>query len=682
MARRTAFGLVIVALALRSERARDRTAPAVPAELPPEAADFTGRRQELRHLKRCHRRRRKSTVTLVYGPPGIGKSALVCRAAHRLSRHYPDGQLYVDLRGADAEPARPEEVLARFLRALGVPTTDTTGDLVELSAVFRTVTRRRRLLVVLDNAANAAQVRALLPTGGGCATLVTSRAYVEIGATDPLRLDVLPDTEAVALFARTWRHAESRRNDAAMVDVVRLCGGLPLALRIAASRLRLRPDWSVADFAARIGDQHRRLDELRLDDLAVRASFDLTYQQLAEPVARTFRAFGCYGGPAIAYETLALMIDVQPAEAARRLDVLCEAMLLQPAGASRYSGHDLLRIYAWELAHRPEHDAERITAVQRLASWYQTQAEHWSAQRIGYETPHPAGLDWFDGEWHGLVSAMEASAALGNHEVVWRTVEALNTTFRFRALWTPLRRLTELAVDAAAADGQPAALGTASRHLSHVLRHTGSTDEAIKLLQHAVELFEQADNPTEHVETLKNLGELYNILGRHTESMNAFTRAVELAVDCGELGQAASSLVQLGALYIRKGELDEALALFEAGEQMFQHIDDRSGLTWVQYYIAGAYGLLGRYEEACERLRSGLKDVTVREELSGQAWFLRALGRTASLQGDWPVAVEAFKQEVTVVRRMKVDTAGAEAELAAARRRTMMPRAAQHSGWL
>jgi tetratricopeptide (TPR) repeat protein len=660
-----------------------------PRQLPPDIADFTGRKAELRTIVKAHRKRRRGmrrrhsgSVSLVYGPAGVGKSALVRRVGYALSPAFADGQLYVDLRGADPASARAEHVLANFLRALGVPDDEIRDGLPQLSASFRTLTRRLRLLVVLDNAADTAQVRPLLPAGNRCATLVTSRTFLALDGVPAMRLDVLPATDAALLYARASHAAPREAAESAVAEMLQLCGGLPLALRIAGARLRLRPDWSAADLAERMRDQRRRLDELQLGDLAVRASFQLTYQTLPPALAQAFRAVGRYGGTTIGVAAAARLIGADEPTARRCLDGLVEAMLLQPSTMQRYAAHDLLRLFAWEQAHRPEFQGERAAADRRLGAWYCQQAEYWFRRRTGAETPDRAGLEWFDQEWSGIVTAVEASFDAGAWTVVWRTVNALSDSFRYRSLWLPLLRLCELAVTAAAADARLDAQGMASRHLSQVLRHVGERSQVIDQLLKTVELFEAAQDPQEQAETLKNLGEMYRIVGEHQLAVAAYTRSIEIAVHNGAHVQVASAVVQLGAAYMERGDFTSALALYEAGETMFGHLGERPGLGWVQYYFGGAYCLLGRYEEAQQRLARGLASAVERDDLSGQAWFLRAIGRTAVLQRRWAAAQDAFRREVAICRMMKADPGGAQVELDAARKRRMVPRTEQPNGWI
>ena len=277
----------------------------VPRQLPPDVASFTGREPELVQLDRALAAAGRDgpvVISAIEGTGGIGKSALAVHAAHRLAGRFPDGQLYVDLHGATAglQPLAPLEVLGRFLRTLGAEPAAVPADLEEASAAFRSRVAGRRLLVVLDNAVDAAQVRPLLPAAAGCGVLVTSRQLLASldGATH-LHLDILPAGDATQLLGRVAGEQRVAAEPQAAAEVARLCGYLPLALRIAGARLAARPGWPLAALAERLADAQRRLDELEVAEAGVRASYDVSYRQLqasSEALDRAAaEAFGLLG---------------------------------------------------------------------------------------------------------------------------------------------------------------------------------------------------------------------------------------------------------------------------------------------------------------------------------------------------------------------------------------------------
>ncbi|MFD9940660.1 BTAD domain-containing putative transcriptional regulator [Nonomuraea sp. NPDC059023] len=331
------------------------TAGPLPAQLPGDIPDFTGRRAAVEAVEELLR----TGVVAISGLGGVGKTALAVHVAHRVRERYPDGQLHVDLRGAGADPADPALVLERFLDALGAGRVPPGPD--ERAALLRTLTVDRRVLFLLDNAASAAQVRPLLPSGPGSGVLVTSRARLSdlIGARH-VDLDVLTEREAVALFTAVARTPSGRT----AARVVEACGYLPLAVRVAGARLAARPRWSVEDLLARLSAQ--RLGELRVGDLGVEASFALSYDQLGEELARGFRRLAVPDSAELTVELAAAVLGRDARDAERTCEELVDLSLLESAAAGRYRYHDLLRDFA--LARTPE--AERRAALATVqASW-------------------------------------------------------------------------------------------------------------------------------------------------------------------------------------------------------------------------------------------------------------------------------------------------------------------------
>ncbi|MFB4270455.1 BTAD domain-containing putative transcriptional regulator [Nonomuraea sp. GTA35] len=303
-----------------------------------------------------------SRLLALHGPAGAGKSALALRAAHLAAGHYPDGRLYSDMQGCAPElaPLRPTEVLGRFLRALGVPHGDVPATQAEAAAVYQSMLADRRVLVFLDNAADAAQVAPLLPAGDGCAAVVTSRPMLSTLDAVHVSVGMLGQAESVRMLALLAGEARVAAEPAAAADIALLCGHQPLALRIAAARLAGRPDWSLARFAERLRDRGRRLDELQTAGLSVRSSFEASLAALKEcpgkdVAMRAFRLFGAADLPEIGLAHAAELLGVAAEEAEAALDELMKAHLLELIGADRFRMHELLRIFAGELATPLKH---------------------------------------------------------------------------------------------------------------------------------------------------------------------------------------------------------------------------------------------------------------------------------------------------------------------------------------
>jgi DNA-binding SARP family transcriptional activator len=358
--------------------AAEPATPPRPGLLPPDSADLVGRDCEADRLRRMLTEPHRATalpVAVVSGPPGVGKTALAVRVGHRLRDHFPDGQLYVDLRGDGPEPAAPVSVLGRFLRALGVPAERIPCGLDERAELYRTLLADRRVLVVLDDARNDAQLRPLLPGGPGCAVLVTARRALPGLGSGRLRLDVLDGTPALDLLGRIAGAERVEADPAAAAALVEACGRLPLALRIAAGRLARRPHRPVSWLVERLAEDATRLDELVLDDLAVRPALERGYAGLDDEARALLRRLALLNKADFGAWAAGALLDVADERGDDALERLVEAQLVDVAGTSpdgqlRYRLPDLVRSYALERAAELEPPAEADAAVGRVfAGW-------------------------------------------------------------------------------------------------------------------------------------------------------------------------------------------------------------------------------------------------------------------------------------------------------------------------
>jgi len=367
------------AVATARERGPVKRPPGhIPVQLPRDIDDFTGRGDELKRIEAImgaeNSAGRGVPVVTLTGAGGVGKSALAVRAAHRLADRFPDGLLYADLHGTGNHPVRPAELLARFLRALGVPGSAVPGSLDERAELYRNHLAGTRRLVVLDAAADEAQVRPLLPGGPGCAVLITSRSRLTaLAGSEVIALDVLGTADAVEFLAAvSGRHDDVAREPETAARIVELCDGLPLALRIVGAKLAARPHWPLSRMAHRLHDEQRRLDELTHGDLSVRHTIDLSYRAL-DPRAQTLlRRLALLDVPDFPSWAAAAVLETGDTEAEDLLDLLTDAQLVQATGRDR-AGHvrfrfpGLVRLHARERAYVDE-PAERAATVERAAA--------------------------------------------------------------------------------------------------------------------------------------------------------------------------------------------------------------------------------------------------------------------------------------------------------------------------
>jgi DNA-binding SARP family transcriptional activator len=439
----------------------------VPRLLPPDIPDFTGRIGQIEHLRsllagesRAEWEPTALVVAAIAGMGGIGKTALAVHAAHLTAESYPDGQLYVNLRGAEAAPLDAADVLARFLRATGIDSKAIPPDASERAELYRTHLAGRRVLVVLDNAASEEQIRPLLPGSPTCAVLITSRARLTgIEGARRIHQDVLPPDEAVELLVRAADREliPTQRGDA--TEIVQHCGLLPLAVRAAAARLAARPSWRLADLARMLRDQRSRLDQLAAGDLEVRASLALSYQGLDDETRRLFRLLGLFDVPDLPGWVAAAVLQTSMKRGVARVEALVDAHLLSDAGVDaagqrRYRFHDLVRLYAREHAEVEDSVAVQASAyIRGLGAWLAV-AEWMAAQVPGpclapihrsvprpqldfardWALSHEDPLVWFDAERAALMSVVRQACRLNLQELAFDLAGCLKKYFDLRGL--------------------------------------------------------------------------------------------------------------------------------------------------------------------------------------------------------------------------------------------------------
>ncbi|NUO96493.1 MAG: helix-turn-helix domain-containing protein, partial [Nonomuraea sp.] len=456
---------------LRPVWAEASKAGAAPAprrnDLPADLADFTGREPESALVEELLR---EAGAVAIDGMAGVGKTSLAVHVAHRLAPSFPDGGLYLDLRGftPGQEPLEPSAALGRLLGALGVA--HPPPDTAERAALWRSELSRRRALVVLDNAVDAEHVRPLLPGAGRSAVLVTSRnRLVSLDGVPPVSLEALPPADAASLFGRAA--GVDLAEEEAVAQVLRQCGGLPLALRMAGARLRHRPGWTVAVLAERLRDNAGRFDSV----------FGMSLHQLDAVQRRVFRLLGVLPGADFDAPAAAALADMTPARVTSVLEELVDAHLVQEPSPGRFRMHDLIRRYAADLAAEEEPQAD--AAVRRVLGHYLDQAAaHDRALPLGKEGPagDPAkAMAWFDTEYANLVACFDTAVRLGADEVAAGLPQAMRVWF-FRHRGTDDQvRLLEAAASAAGRLGRDRQRAALLVDLGFARAAAGRLDEAL-----------------------------------------------------------------------------------------------------------------------------------------------------------------------------------------------------------
>ncbi|MGW4910050.1 BTAD domain-containing putative transcriptional regulator [Streptomyces sp. NPDC004270] len=643
--------------------------PVRPAQLPATVPDFTGRSAFVSELSEvlASAEGRVMAVSALAGIGGVGKTTLAVHVAHRARTAFPDGQLYVDLQGTGPRAAEPETVLGSFLRALGTPDSSIPDSLEDRAALYRSVLDGRRVLVLLDNARDAAQVRPLLPGREGCAALVTSRVrMVDLAGAHLIDLDVMSPDEALALFTKIVSEERVASEREAALDVVAACGFLPLAIRIAASRLAARRTWTVSVLAAKLADERRRLDELQAGDLAVKATFELGYGQLEPAQARAFRLLGLADGPDISLAAAAAVLDLPTEATEDLLEALVDTSLLESAAPGRYRFHDLVRLYARACAERDEQPTgERESAMSRLLDFYlATAAGVYAIERPGDRTVehleptrypglsftgHREALDWLYSEADCLLACVRQNVSPAT---LRRSVDLLLASkdlaesganaHQFGAVATVIR-------DAAQAAGDARAEGRARTTLAQAHISAGRFDEAEEETRRAVDLTTDANDPWMDCNAPSERGIVAAYRSKNAEAEAFLQRTLTAYRADRNLPGEASALCNLSRVHLALGKVESAVKLAEAGVAIYRHMGLTVRVANGSYALGLALTQSGRSEEALHQLSEAL---VIFRDSRQRLWEGMTLFRLAEVQLDLgrpAVAAEHAEQSLSVL---------------------------------
>ncbi|MEW1692867.1 BTAD domain-containing putative transcriptional regulator [Streptomyces sp. NPDC091265] len=559
-----------------------------PADLLPRAPrGFHGRAAELAALSRAAAG--EAPVCLVTGPAGVGKTALALHWARRAPAAFPDGRLFADLRGfGDTGEPAPLEILREFLLALGVPPRRVPESVAAAAALFRSLTDRRSLLVVLDNARSSAQVRPLLPGGADCVTLITSRhrldGLVASDAARPVPLDVLGPPDGTALLAGVLGEERVLAEPVAARRLAELCGGLPLALRVTAARLAGRPHRTLAGTADELADERSRLTYLDVEDTGVSAALRLTVQQLPPEAVHHFTRLGHHPGSHFDPYTAAALAGSDPVAAAAALERLAAAHLVTETGPERWVLHDLVRLYArgLDLASGPaalvgvlDHCIATALAAADTAEpggepCFVLPQDYHRPTAVRDFTDRAAAMSWLANEREDLALAAAAARSAGLEDRAWRIILLQWPHVVWRALdgWTPM---LELALDAAVARSDPYAESRVRNLLGWVLSEEGRTAEAVALLEPSPGLARQAGDRLGEATALINLAIVQAEQGALDLALEGCGRARELARQEPDAHTEMLALQHLARMQLADGRpqdaLDSARTAFDLGPE-------------------------------------------------------------------------------------------------------------------
>jgi len=680
---------VVAASADKSAAGLAPASGSVPRQLPMDVTHFTGRDAELAALDAflAPEEGDRPAAMAIAGTAGVGKTALVVHWAHRVRDRFPEGQLFVNLRGYDpGSPMAPEQALEEFLRALEVPAERIPAGLGARAALYRSLLDGRRMLIVLDNANTAEQVRPLLPGSATCRVVVTSRSrlsgLIARGEASRVTLDLLPPAEAIALLRDVIGTARVAAEPESAAELASQCAYLPLALRIAAERVVTHPHVTLADLTGELAVVHDRLDLLATADeedeaTAVRAVFSWSYHTLPSDTARAFRLLGLHAGPDISAPAAAALTNTTPAQARRLLEILVGTHLIEETGADRYRFHNLLGVYAAECA-KEENDHNRDAAVRRVLTWYLHTGD--AADRIlnphrrripleGTEvacsplefTDYGQALDWCEAERANLVAATRQAAEADERVIACKLPLALWGFFNLRKHWDDLITTSNIGLTAAQHlhDRKVEAwtFGAVGMAYFYLRQH----EAAFAHYQRALAICGEIGDQWGEAISLTGLGAACFYLGRYEEAFDYSQRALPICQGIDDPWSETFALINLGAVHRKLQHFEDALDYFQRALAVVRLAHDRSGEATVLHNLGATYRDLERFEDALEYFQQAR--ITYREisDRWGEARTLLNIGdilqkfnQTEAAATYWRQALPIFEDFNDTVKAAKV----------------------------
>ncbi len=684
------------------------TATVPPECLPPDLTSFAGRDNEIRAIEELARQ--GALISAIDGMAGIGKTTLAVHVAHRLAPRFPDGQLFVDLHGftEGIDPTDPNDAIFRLLRQLGVPAESIPPDPEDRVALYRRRLAGTRTLILLDNVATEDQVRPLLPSVPGCFVLITSRRrLIGIDDVQPLPLDVLPATDGVALFHEIVGATRSAQEPGMAAEVVSLCDGLPLAIRIAGARLRARPTWSLAYLADRLRDSQYRLAELEAGQRSVAAAVQVSYKVVTGEQQRLFRLLGLHVGSHIDTYAAAALADIDLRDADRLLEALVDANLLQSDGPGHYHLHDLVRHHAAHLAEQQEPEQYRRDATLRLFDYWLVAANEANDMLLPHRpveltlTHRPAHLpplrtveqvlDWFEAQRPNLLLAISYSGRHGMDTHTWQLSFAIRHLPRRQGYVDDMLTTQQAALTASASQGDSAVraellatIGLGQWFLGNSERTVDCFDRALRMFRaighrhgeaqvltttglvywrlgryqdaldcHAAvdELAAELDDRTVWLNAVDLLGLIYWRLGRYLDVLELHRQAMAVADEIGSSRDKGDLLNAAGLAAVRLGRYDTILADQQRAMTIHGEHGSLSGQIHTHNIMGMALIRLGRPAEAQEHQRHALAISRQISDRWGEAHTLNIVGLATADLGDPITALGTFEQALGIVRR-------------------------------
>ncbi|GAA4716103.1 AfsR/SARP family transcriptional regulator [Phytohabitans rumicis] len=660
----------------------------VPRHLPVNVAGFVGRRKALGVLDgllpdSATGPADPPSIVLITGTAGVGKTSLAVHWAHQVADRFPDGQLYVNLRGFDPDQQAmdPVEAIRDFLDAFGVPPDHVPAGPQAQAGLYRSVLADRRVLVVLDNARDAEQVRPLLPSSPRCLALITSRnqltALLATHGATPLPLDLLTTAEASHLLARRVGAQRIDAEPEAVDDIVGRCAHLPLALAIVAARAATKPRFSLRALADELGRARGRLEAFTGEDLAtdVPTVFSWSYHRLTAGAARLFRLLGLHPGPDVAVPAVASLAGVPTGQIRPWLDELTEAHLIIERAPGRYAQHDLLRAYAAELVHASDGEPDRRATVNRMLDHYLHGAHTGSVllypHRYAIAEPaltpgvtrveladHAQALAWFSQEYAVLLAAIQLAGGTGHDAHTWQLAWALYTYADRRGHWNQHVTVQHLGLHAAQRLDDPVAQAHSHHCLGSAYTFLERYDEAHRQYERAIGMFDRAGNQVGRAHSHLNRALVFEHDQQLEPALEHAQQSLDLFRAAGHRSGQAKALNAVGWYQAALGQLAPALVNCQQALDLLHEMGDRygQGLTWDS--VGYVQHLIGDYDAA---LLSYQHSVDLWQELGDrhtEATVLQRLGDSHLATGDADAATDAWRRALAILE----DIAHADAD--------------------
>jgi DNA-binding SARP family transcriptional activator/tetratricopeptide (TPR) repeat protein len=620
----------------------------VPTQLPPDLADFTGRGTETGYLRDLFSNRNAPSpgapvIATISGLGGVGKTALAVHAAHRLTGRFSHGQLFADLRGAGPVPAAAGEVLGDFLRALGVSDTAMPAEQDDRAALFRGLTATRRVLVVLDNAASTAQVRPLLPASASCGVIVTARRRLaDLAGSTAIEADIMSAAEATAFLTVLAGRQPGVADNDQLAGLARMCGYLPLALRIAGARLAARPAWTVRDLTARLAGAQRLLDELIVGELAVRAAFDMSYQLLEPAQARAFRLLAIADLDDIPEFAAAALLGCQPAEATSFAESLVDLNLLNTPRPGRYDYHDLVRVFAREMAETTEPPAELGRARRRLLCRYRELAES------------PPGTSWLETECRNIIAQIVQGA--GTLDAASAECAAILTAaqrqLRASGHMDGWRRASSAVLDSAIRTGDQGSELIAQQNLAQLAILSGDTADAAERLSRALALARHTADRHAEGYVLNRIGLLHFVSTDIAAALDSHWASLRIFEELSDRSGMCTALVNIGKTLVEDHQAEQALRALRRSLDIASAIPDRRFMIFSLHHMARAHAALGDHQQAMAIHRECLQATRESGDREGEAYALAEIGRVWLAVGQPDQALASLSTAVDLFAAM------------------------------